>query len=292
MSSQALDVTTIMHALRTLEAEDIVGWKAVNESQLHLFKWMEQHGCELDRINGLDALASTDYQALNAFLAKRKFQIQFSPFPPRDIGVVSVLDKQVRWQDNRGKNYPIHTEMGIVPGFRLSVGANVYKLDDFVDAHLVELKTTSEDTLWLAVGLEPGLSGIRMVRHALALMNTAPRGNVTLSYDFVAVPKVDLDVQPDISWMAGAISLKPAGYAISQALQQLKLRMNETGARVKAATAMSVMRGMVRQRHEQAFVINKPFYGWWVQEGVSFPMGVFFADWDSLKQPEGTLEDL
>lgn len=281
-----------MHALRTLEAEDIVGWKPVNDSQAQLIQWMEKYGCDLDRITGLDALASTDYQALNVFLAKRKFEIQFSPFPPRDIGVVSVLDKQVRWQDNRGKNYPIRTEKGIVPGFRLSVGANVYKLADFVDAHLVELKTASEDTLWIADGLEPGLSGIQMVRHTLAIMNTASRGNVTLSYDFVAVPKVDLDVEPDISWMKDAISVNPAGYTITQALQQLKLRMNETGARVKAATAMSVMRGMVRQRHEQAFVINKPFYGWWVQEGVSFPIGVFFADWDSFKEPEGTLEDL
>ena len=68
------------------------------------------------------------------------------------------------------------------------------------------------------------------------------------------------------------------------------MRMDETGARVKVATAVGAERFMSVE--PILLVLDRPFYGWWTQKGLNLPMAAFFADWDALHQPAGSLEDL
>ena len=70
------------------------------------------------------------------------------------------------------------------------------------------------------------------------------------------------------------------------------MRMDETGARVKVATAMVASRCCVISEGPTVFVVDRPFYGWWTQTGVALPMAAFFAGWDSLHRPEGSLDEL
>jgi hypothetical protein len=69
------------------------------------------------------------------------------------------------------------------------------------------------------------------------------------------------------------------------------MRMDEKGARVKVATGI-VSKEAFSADQPSVFVVNRPFYGWWTQEGLDLPMAAFFADWESLHKPVGGLEDL
>lgn len=80
-------------------------------------------------------------------------------------------------------------------------------------------------------------------------------------------------------------------WTMGYTLQQFKMRMDETGARVKVATVIVTMRGMSEE--PRIFTVNGPVYGWWTQKGFEdLPMAAFFADWDALHKPAGSLADL
>ena len=68
--------------------------------------------------------------------------------------------------------------------------------------------------------------------------------------------------------------------------------MDETGARVKVATAMGSHLVSARFFEPTVFTVDRPFYGWWTQRGIDVPMAVFFADWDCWRKPAGALEAL
>jgi hypothetical protein len=107
------------------------------------------------------------------------------------------------------------------------------------------------------------------------------------------VPMIEFNVNPDLSWLLGAHTAAVNGdrYEIAQAAQQFKMRMDETGARVKVATVTTV-RAVSLTLGPKLFVVDRPFYGWWTQRGIDFPMAAFFADWDCWRKPSGSLEDL
>jgi hypothetical protein len=73
------------------------------------------------------------------------------------------------------------------------------------------------------------------------------------------VPMLDFDVKPDLSWLVGAdVNLEDGGaHVITQAAQQFKMRMDETGTRVKVATVV-VASPCIRE-DPVVFVLNKPF---------------------------------
>ena len=103
---------------------------------------------------------------------------------------------------------------------------------------------------------------------------------------------IEFDVKPDLSWLLGADTTTVSGdsYSVAQAAQQFKMRMDETGARVKVATAIVVVR--VNLLVPTVFIVDRPFYGWWTQRGIDLPMAAFFADWDCWRKPSGSLESL
>lgn len=297
MATRALDIATILHALSVLsDRVQARTWKPINEEQTQLFQWLRDYGKQLANITGLEALASQYYEELNRFLSDRNFTIRLSPFNPEvEIGVVSILDKLVRWLQGPGEIVQIHTEQGIRPGFELRDGANVYEVEAYPDSHLVRLQTKSQDTLWLFVHPDTSLEGLDMVKLSLDVMNRKwLEAKVYGSrYRGVQVPMVDFDVQPSLGWLQGAEMLTdtlPFRFVIKQAVQQFKLRMDETGARVRVATGITLR--SLTLLDLGPFVVDRPFYGWWTQEGVVFPMAAFFADWDSLRKPSGSLENL
>jgi hypothetical protein len=61
-------------------------------------------------------------------------------------------------------------------------------------------------------------------------------------------------------------------FYIGQALQQTKFRMNEKGAKVESAVAMSLNRGMAVE--PEPYVIDRPFVLWIERPGMAIP---FFA---------------
>jgi hypothetical protein len=305
MATRAIDIITILHAISVLDGElKTTGWNSKNPQQKKIFGWLVAHREMLAKVTGLDAKASRFWEELNKFLTDHKFDPMVERFDPdRGIGVVSILDKLVKWQHGPGAKVQIRTVQGDRPGFELPAqGVNVYEVSGYPGSYLLELLTKSDDTLWLFVHNNNSLEGLDMAELSMDVMSRSRKTPMhkgmfggSGQYRVFAGAQVlmlDFDIKPDISWMVGAdTNTEDGGYFfIAQAAQQFKMRMDETGARVKVATVMVAMRGISEE--PKLFVLDRPFYGWWTQKGLSLPMASFFADWDSLQKPAGSLEDL
>jgi hypothetical protein len=302
MSTRALDVVTIMHALSKLEEElSLQGWSPQNDQQEQFLAWYEQHGDALRDVTGLEALVSRFYEELNKFLTDRRFDPMVEPFDPsRGIGAVSVLDKLVHWLSGPGEIVQIPTAQGEKPGFELPPSdVNVYKVEGYEGSYLLELLTQTDDTLWLFVHGDTSLENLELVNLSMDVMSKPrktpmsqdPFGNTDYAtFAGAQVPMVDFNIKPSLDWLLGFETTGDPYYFVAQAKQQFKMRMDETGARVKVATVI-VLEKCIRME-PTVFVVDRPFYGWWTQKGLDLPMAVFFADWDALHQPESSLEDM
>jgi len=314
MSSRAFDIATILFALKRLESNlDIKEWQASEHDQAKIFNWLKQHGGILDSITGLTALASADFQELNRFLTDRGFSPVFKPFhTARDLGVVAIIDKMIKWLNGPAKKTVIHARDGKLelPGFELpGEGVNIYQVDGdgYRDSYLLELLTKSRDTLWLFVHPNLKISQLGLVDLSIDVMSK-PRQIASVAgreipgfgaltkpaFSGAEVPMVDFDVNPSLDFLLGAMATtkKNDPYQVKQACQQFKMRMDRHGARVKAATSMGMMLTCCIDATPPPFIVDRPFYGWWMQDGIKLPMAAFFVDYDSMKRPDGNLTDL
>lgn len=291
MGTKAFDAVTIFHALQTLEREFLGPgriWHNANPIQASLFRAYRESQAYLDRLKDLNAKASTEWMELNDFLASEKFAPMFDG-PLNGIGVVSILDKLVKWLE-AGTACQIRAGEQLFPGFELGhPNFRTYRLAN-VETPLVEMVTQSGDNLFL-LQTERDLSGIELFEFALQVMQV--KQAVANGYAAVQIPKVDFDLKPDISFLVGASTTDQYcdDWFVAQARQQFKFRMNELGARAKVATGVGMMRCMVREEPKK-LVFDRPFLGWFVQQGIEVPLAVFYADRDSWREPAGSLEDL
>jgi hypothetical protein len=293
VSTEALDVVTILKCFEELE-EEFLGpnrqWDGLNLDQKTIFEWYEKYKPLLKKITSLKAKGSKDWQELNEFLVENKFQPKFKPFD--GIGVVSILDKMVKWLNGAAEIITINAWNGkTYPGFEIPPsGVEIYKMSGGI---LAELKTKSEDTPWLFLpdkGQEK-LQSLDLIQLSLDVMLQAKKHDQ--DYAGAKIPMLDFDVEPDISFLLGAYTQDTKGtyWYISQAFQQFKMRMDETGARVKVATGMAMTKGI--SFGPTKLIFDRPFYGWWTQKGLEkLPMAVFRAEEDSWRKPEGSLEDM
>ena len=339
MATRALDAMTILSALEALDHElQATRWKPQNPTQRELFAWLSTYKEQLARITGLEAKASRFYEELNAFLANRGFRLSIAPFDStRELGVVSVLDKLVRWRNGPGTLSDIATRRGTMPGFELpDDGVNIYEVEGYPGSYLLELLTQSDDRLWLFMHEDTGVEGLDLVKLSLDVMQrprkipmsrasweeeapTSAREPLIKSlvkrpldalrrsretelradpgegayptWAGAKVPMIDFDLTPDLAWLLGAGMITERGdrYEIVQAAQQFKMRMDETGARVKVATIV-IVKVLSLTLGPKMFVVDRPFYGWWTQHGIDMPLAAFFADWDCWRKPAGSLE--
>jgi hypothetical protein len=173
MATRALDAMTILSALETLDHElQATRWKPQNPAQRELFAWLSTYKEQLARITGLEAKASRFYEELNAFLANRGFRLSIAPFDPKKgLGVISILDKLVRWRNGPGTLSDIATRRGTMPGFELpDDGVNIYEVEGYPGSYLLELLTQSDDRLWLFMHEDTGVEGLDLVKLSLDVM--------------------------------------------------------------------------------------------------------------------------
>jgi hypothetical protein len=181
-------------------------------------------------------------------------------------------------------------------------------VEGYRGSSLLELLTQSEETLWLWVHEDTSLEGLDLVKLSMDVMqrprqtptSSAPRRGppspLERAYPTFAgaqIPMIDFDLQSDLGWLlkAGLSTTSGDDYFMEQAKQQFKLRMDETGARVKVATTLQMHLASFSYG-PRIFTVDRPFYGWWTLRGVEVPMAAFFADWDCWRRPEGALEAL
>lgn len=284
------------HALNELTATQLgdCTWIGVSASQREFLDWYKANRDEVAKLDSLEALASFDYSELNDFLTERGFKPVFEP--SYGLGVVSVLDMLVEWLA-KGTNTTIHTydrtigEARDFPAFEIAPeGVEVYNVHRY-EHPLVRLHTKTGHSLWLVQSDDP-YSGLRLNQIARDYLSH----DYPVSSEWTAgvrVPMLEMDLEIDLDWMAGLSAVVPdvgGEFIISSAVQQFKLRANDVGARVKVATSIAFES---YSPDPEPYIFDSPFIGFFTQPGHDkLPLAAFWADTDSWRNPEGTLEEL
>jgi hypothetical protein len=272
-------------------------WSPVDSQTAYVTELLEKHFPSLAGTDNFESLASTDWEALNAFLVSHKFAPKIEYFDPsQGIGVVSVMDLLLKWAQGPAKKATIDTEVGEKPGFHIPEGGvEAYTVRGYAGI-LLKIAVRGKQTLWLYVPgeSEPYLAdtdGLLLVALTIAISSARHYRRYESDHEGVVLPMVDFSLEPDISFLLGAELVSDSdSLFVNQAGQQFKFRMNEEGARVKTETHIVAMRGIMAE--PQPFIVDRPFFGWVSMNGIDLPVAAFYADFDSWKQPEGSLQDL
>lgn len=285
--SKASEVYTITAALK--RAEETMNlkkdWKPKNETQIRFLKNFLQV-CRKDNVDEIEFEVSDNAEKINTFLEMKGFSIRLQPFPPNTLGFASILDLIVEWLC-LGEKIKIDAKNGgKYDGVRIKKGS-VFFFESTVRGyrHIVAgILTKSSDMVFITVPKEP-LEGLDL----LEMVDTINKNIATLPnmYDGVKFPMVDLDITNDIMWLKGMSTITkttemPAD--IIQAVQQIKIKMNEKGARFQSATAIGVTLKCINIPKED-LIIREPFLVWVTRHDFQKPLMAAFITEESWKNP-------
>ncbi len=243
-----------------VEAETELGenrrWNAVNKAQQGFLDIIfSDTREEVGNIPEIESTSSRSHEVINNFLRRRGFSIQLDPFnQPGDFGVASVLKLVLEWMI-KGKATTIQSKGVIYPAVRMDAkGVNFYNSPEH-NHPIVVIKTKSGDEVGLTM-VDESLSQEDLAFKAATVFKTLHPSDE--EFAGLIFPMIDLDQQPDVSWLLGMNTMGKDGRPgiISQALQQTKFSMDELGAQVQSAVAIAVSRGIGGPVHH---VIDKPF---------------------------------
>ena len=285
-------------------AEEVLGldrkWEPANcfaepttlKKQIALLDVYERLRKVIPGLSEINSIASLDYTVINRFLKEQGFTIQLDPCDG-ELCVASVLDVLVEWIEV-GDITKVYRDKQEFPAAKIKHGVNFLKHDDFVHP-IVTLDTKSGDTVYMLVheAIEDPfqlLDFIQQISQQAVLNNRDEWG---ARHEGVIFPMIDYNEEIDISWIVGMNTVGTDGQPaiISQAKQQTKFKMNQIGARVKSAAAMSMCRGISAK--PKPYVIDQPFLCWILRKSVLGFDPIFVghfgeANW---KNP-GSLEDM
>jgi len=263
-------------------ADEILGpnrtWRGRTGVQKQFLQLFGRARDLLDNVSGLQTWANHSHEALNRILAEAGFDIQLGPLNSelKEFGTVAIFKRVVEWL-KKGSVTDIQIQGAHYPAFKVIAGVRVVVSRDG-QCH-VDLETKSGDRV-VVVRHDNECEGLDLLRAAAEAMSRLKSGQ-SGNYAGAIIPMVDLDHQPDISFMRGLQSEDSAGLVaiIAQALQQNKLQMDEIGARVESATALGMLRGLP----PQPYVVDGPFLFILVRDDmINF---VARVDVDAMKRP-------
>lgn len=276
-----------------VKAEDILGpnrsWYGINESQNSFLEVFQRLRKVVPGLKELQSIASYSAAEINKFLADNGFSITLSPFTdPSDFGVASILDVLVEWLETGSVT---SVQMGKFPAVKLVPGVKIMT-HDLAPNPIATIDTKSGDIVAMTAMPKPTCSEFQLLQmiHSICEKATPARG-----FEGVIFPMIDYDEEIDISWLVGMECPKVEGTDqrpahIAEAKQQTKFKMNEKGARVKSAAAMTMKRCCVGPR---SLVIDEPFLCWITRKdplGLD-PIFVGHFDESNWKNP-GDLGDM
>ena len=275
-----------------MAAEEWLGkelrWNTTNDDQEEFMELFYDAGMASIPALGdeLKRMADKDIGPINDWLAEKGFDIRLSVNPgPGGFAVASILDVLVEWMQ-KGSRRKVTNEKGTFDGVALEQNQGVVVLQN---AHIhnhpvVRIATKSGDKVYMTP--VDGLPTGRFALESKIRTITATLEHPDYRYEGVVFPMVNYDSKIDISFLQGlnTDTVAPGFYCV-QAVQQTKFRMNEEGARVESAAAMS-FRCRYGGSSKPPFVIDQPFLLWIMREGISMPLfGGIFAE-DVWRDPE------
>ena len=285
--SKASEVYTIIAALK--KAEEVMklrkDWKPENETQKRFLKKF-LHTCRDDKVDEIDLEVSDKAEIINKFLEMKGFSIRLQPFPANTLGFASILDLVVDWLYG-GEKVKIDAKNGErYDGVRIKKeGVSFYESTVNGYKHIVAcIMTKSGDIVSITVPKEP-LEGLDLVEMADDIFRNM---DVLLGrYDGIRFPMVDLDVVNDIAWLRDMSTVNAVGTPaeITQAIQQIKIKINDKGARFQSATAMAITLKCITASIPQDLIIREPFLVWVGRHELEKPIMAAFVTEENWKNP-------
>ena len=107
-----------------------------------------------------------------------------------------------------------------------------------------------------------------------------------LHIEDLTFPMIDYDQSVDISWLQ---EMRTPEYYIDQAIQQTRFAMNEIGAKVESAAAMSLKCRVSQPK--QRMIIDKPFLLWITRDNMHLPFFIGHFTEEDWKKPKIDFED-
>ncbi|MFH2063010.1 MAG: hypothetical protein ABIJ46_02535 [bacterium] len=295
MSSIAISPAALVAAIKA--ADMILGngaeWDPVNVVQQ---EWLESYYRPLaelvGEVPGIAAHATTVPRAHVDFLAQHGWEAQISTVPPNGFLTAAILDVLVRWLEI-GERTRIHVRgIGSFDAFLLKEGVKIYRLSqdggDFFGCGastsecVFEMKTQSGDRILIAELPEDvpvptdsfslmGLVDSRLRQRAVGSGD---------SCDSLELPMVHLQTKAELPQLVG---LSSGNHFIGQVCQQAELKMNQEGARARAAVEVCVLECC----SSAGCVITHPFLIS-IERSVgqkSIPVFCAYVDYGSWKNP-------
>jgi hypothetical protein len=265
-----------------------LGWNTVSDEQDEFFELFYESGMAAVPNLGTELKRKADgkIEPINEWLKENGFDIQLT-VPPNEGGfaVAAILDVLLEWMQ-KGSRRKITNEKGTFDAVHLKQDAGVVVLQNaHVHAHPVaRITTKSGDKVYMTP--VDGLPDERFALESRIRSITVGLEHPDYRYEGVTFPMIDYDRKIDISYLQGLNTDTVApGFHCVQAVQQTKFRMNEVGARVESAAAMTF--GSKSASRSVPFVIDRPFLLWITREGVNMPLfGGLFAE-DVWLDPKG-----
>lgn len=292
--SKASEIYTITAAIEQAEKTMKLrnDWKPKNEIQKRFLKNFLKV-CRGDKVPEIELEVSPEAEKINSFLEKKGFSIRLQPFPPNTVGFASILDLIVEWL-YPGEKVKIDAKKGgKYEGVRIKKeGGNIFFFESTVHGYkhiIAGLQTKSGDTVFITIPKGPleGLDLIEMVSTLCEDNIGGGRHLHPLAYDGIRFPMVDLDITNDIGWLKGMSTTTKVGDMpadMTQAVQQIKIKMNEKGARFQSATAFSmVLMCVANIPHD--LIIDEPFLVWVTRPGLEKPLMAAFVTEENWKNP-------
>ncbi|MFK7969707.1 MAG: hypothetical protein AB8F95_05035 [Bacteroidia bacterium] len=220
-------------------------------------------------------------EPVNRFLKKKGFSIKLKPLrDPQGIACAAVVDIVTMWQtEGEKQSLTLDTSKKVVPGIKLEQVQ--FFTDSTKEKIIVELETKSAIRVFVTPDNSKGFEDEFELFEQVTALTAEKEIFERVRFKGVAFPMVDLSHDKDPTWLlkTTVTSNNGDGLFISQAKSQHILRLNEKGARAKAAVAIALARSLPLP----PFTINSPYLIWFELDG----MVLFCArvDEDVMREP-------
>lgn len=257
----------------------------------------------------LKAYVASDAETLNKVLRDNGFSIQLAPFPRSDsIGIVAIQNILVKWLE-KAESKPVRSGRKEYAGFRLdeckmqvSFSGNNQDNPTIV---IAEIATQTDDKVYCAVKVKiendkttadpffesKSSTSDHDVMHTINTLRQEFKDTKKYSdvrrYDAIELPMISYQKQPSVKWLLG-LRFHPT-YGVAQALQEVIFKMNDFGARAKAAVAMELGE-MAMLRSKEPLIVNQPFLLWIERPGMPLPIFAAYLEQKYWSDP-GSIEE-
>lgn len=268
------------------EAEKLAGglasnWESQNPDGADFLRCCIPDMGELPLITEMKSRAARTAAEINRWLQEEGFSIQLPP--DGDLFLASVMKLLVQWLNRGEPSDRIKGFSGVK--LKMPTAKVIFEQSWPNDRYVVQISTKSpDDVAYMAIpyGRTPQNEWevLRMIAETDNVMR-AEGASIGQSgkHEGVIFPQVELDTEPDVSWLEGTRAEGNDGLPlmITKCLEQVKLKLDLEGARVEVAAAMYMTRGI----GPVPYVIDRPFLFWIKRRGVTDPLVWAFLAEDS-----------